>query len=182
MCNSTPQYKFVHVPVPQILEQSAVTSLVNEQFLITAFEVSQVVDSFSLAEEFVAPAEVTTLNTCSTSTSSSAPVYNRIRQKLCDAEETTQSPVEVFILSSTSTISDDVAKILDCLQNIEKATERAAMLTERMMEPPMMEAPVVECERTSAKRRRRTRHTPLPGILENAVYLAPITWPPTRRA
>ena len=37
-------------------------------------------------------------------------------------------------------------------------------------------------DRASAKRRRRTRYTPLPGIMENAVCLAPSAWPPTRRA
>ena len=45
------------------------------------------------------------------------------------------------------------------------------------MEPPMM-----ELDWASAKRRRRTRYTPLPGIMENAVYLTPSVWPPTRRA
>ena len=49
-------------------------------------------------------------------------------------------------------------------------------------EPPMVELPMVEPDRTSAKRRRRTRYTPLPGIMEDAVYLAPSAWPPTRRA
>ena len=50
-----------------------------------------------------------------------------------------------------------------------------------MMEPPMIE-PMMEPERASAKRRRRTRYTPLPGMMENAVNLAPSAWPPTRRA
>ena len=81
---------------------------------------------------------MTTLNTSSTSTSS----------------------------SSTSTISDDVAKVLDRLQKIEKATVRAAMLTKRMLETPLPEPQMVEPERASAKRRRRTRYTPLLGILE----------------
>ena len=40
-----------------------------------------------------------------------------------------------------------------------------ATLTKRMMEPPLTES-----ERASEKRRRRTRYTPLPGIMENAVY------------
>ena len=94
--------------------------------------------------------------------------------------------------SSTSTISDDVAKMLHRFKNIEKATERAAMLTQRMLETPlpepplpeplMVEPPMVESDRASAKRRRRTRYTPLPGIMENAVYLAPSAWPPSRRA
>ena len=65
--------------------------------------------------------------------------------------------------------------------SIEKETERAAMLTKRMPEPPLPEPPMVEPDRTSAKRRRRTRYTPLPGIMENAVCLAPSARPPTRR-
>ena len=80
----------------------------------------------------------------------------------------------------TTTISDDVAKMLDHLQNIEKAAERAAMLTKQMVEPPLPEPPIVEPDRTSPKRRRRTRYIPLPGIMENAVYLAPSAWLPTR--
>ena len=49
------------------------------------------------------------------------------------------------------------------------------MLTKRIMEthspaPPLAEPPLVEsADRTSAKRRRRTRYTPLPGIMEHAV-------------
>ena len=38
--------QIVHEPVPQIQEQSAVTRLVNSQFLIAAVEASQIVDSF----------------------------------------------------------------------------------------------------------------------------------------
>ena len=73
------------------------------------------------------------------------------------------------------------------MESIEKETERVAMLTKRileppLMEPPMMEPPMMQSARASAKCRRRTRYTPLPGILENAVYLAPSAWPPTRRA
>ena len=73
------------------------------------------------------------------------------------------------------------------IHSIDKATERAAMLTKWMLEtpslePPKVEPPVVESDRTSAKRRRRARYTPLPGIMENAVYLAQSAWPPTRRA
>ena len=54
------------------------------------------------------------------------------------------------------------------IENIEKETERVAMLTKRMMElplpePPMMTEPtLMESERASSKRRRRTRYTPLP--------------------
>ena len=62
--------------------------------------------------------------------------------------------------------------------SIEEETERAAVLTKRMLEPSlpeppmMMEPTLMESERASSKRRRRTRYTPLPGIMENAVYLA----------
>ena len=66
-------------------------------------------------------------------------------------------------------------------------TERVAMRTKRMLEPPLMELPLIEpplieppmieppmleSDRASATRRRRTRYTPLPEIMENAVYLA----------
>ena len=66
--------QIMDVPVLHIQEQSAGT--VNSQFPITAVEASQVVDSYSLSEEFAAPAEVTTLNTSCTSTSSCAPVLD----------------------------------------------------------------------------------------------------------
>ena len=64
------------------------------------------------------------------------------------------------------------------MESIEKETERVAMLTKRMLEPPtleppMMEPPMMEPERASAKRRRRTRYTSLLGTLENAVYVGP---------
>ena len=115
-----------------------------------------------------------------------------------NVEDTTLNTVGTSSSSSTSTRCDELATMFDsCMQllspltahvgSIEKETERVAMLTERMLEPPMMEPPLMEppmmeSERASAKRRRRTRYTPLPGILENAVYLAPSTWPPARRA
>ena len=102
-------------------EHNAVTSLVNPQILITADEASQVVGSFPLSEDFAAHTEVTTLNTSSTSTSSFAPVYNRVRQKLFDAEETTQNPVEIFSSRCTSTVSDEIAKMLD---NLKKTLRR----------------------------------------------------------
>ena len=72
------------------------------------------------------------------------------------------------------------------MESIEKKTEKVAMLTQTdvgaLMEAPMMEPPMMESERASAKRRRRTRYTPLPGIMESAVFLAPSAWRPTRRA
>ena len=125
---------------------------IQEQSAVTGLVNTQFPITAVEAEEFAALAEATTLNTSSTSTSS----------------------------SSTSTISDDVAKMLHHLQYIEEATERVTMLTKRMMEPPMVEPPLVESDRASAKHRRRTRYTPLPGIMENAVYLAPSAWPPVR--
>ena len=70
----------------------------------------------------------------------------------------------------------------------DEVTERIEVLTKRMMEtplpaPPLVEPPLVEsADRTSAKRRRRTRYTPLPGIMEHAVYQAPSAWTPVRRA
>ena len=108
------------------------------------------------------------------------------------AEETTQNPMVIPVTIFTSTSSDrrldEFTHMLDScialltpmtaqIESIEKETERGAMLTMRMMEPPM-----VESGRASAKRRRRTRYTPLPEIMENAVCLAPSAWPPTRRA
>ena len=78
------------------------------------------------------------------------------------------------------------------MESIEKATERASMLAKQLMEtplpqppmvkPPLLEPPRVEPDRILAKRRRRTRFTPLPGIMEHAVYLAPNAWPPIRHA
>ena len=46
--------QIVHVPIHQIQEQSA--DLVTPQFRITAVEASEVIGSFSLSEEFAAPA------------------------------------------------------------------------------------------------------------------------------
>ena len=64
------------------------------------------------------------------------------------AEETTQNPMEIPITSSTSTSSDRRLNMLDScielllpmtaqIESIEKETERAAMLTKRMMETPL---------------------------------------------
>ena len=51
-----------------------------------------------------------------------APVYNQVRQKLFDAEDTTQNPMEIFISSSTSTSSDrldELANMLDsCIEQL----------------------------------------------------------------
>ena len=111
--------------------------------------------------------------------------------------------------SSTSTGTDcrldEIARMLDsCIElltpvtaqidSIEKETEKAAMLTKRMMETPLPEPPfpepllpqppMVEPSSTtsSVKRRRRTRFSPLAGIVELAVYLAPSAWSPIQHA
>ena len=70
------------------------------------------------------------------------------------AEETTQNPVEIpsSITTSTSTDRrlDEFANMLDScialltpktaqIESIEKETERVAMLTKRMLVPPLME-------------------------------------------
>ena len=217
--------QIVHLPVPQIQEQSAVTDFVSPQISMTAVEAPHVVGSCPLSEDFAAPmynqvhqqqivatvqpqvivqeiphlpvvewiqehiaetievipqeqievqigdfpvpqeqliAEVTTLNTSSTSTSSATPrqqsspantmaavttgvkhdntvlvdsrcsssldefaaaVYNRVRQKLFDAEETTQNTVEILSSSSTSTLDSCVellTPVTALIDNIEK--------------------------------------------------------------
>jgi len=160
--------QIVHVPISQIQEQSAVTGFVNPQFLNIAVETLQVVGSFPLSEEFAAPTEVTTLNTSSTSTSSDL--------RLDEFANMFDSCIELLTPLTAQ------------IENIERETERVAMLTKRMMEPPLPEPPMMteptllESERASSKRCRRTRYTPLPGIMENAVFLAPSAWHPTRRA
>ena len=57
---------------------------------------------------------------------------------------------------------DSCLEELTPLAGMGAETERTEMLTKRLMETPLP----VESDRTSAKRRRRTRYTPLPGILE----------------
>ena len=47
--------QIVHVPVPQIQEQSTVTGLVNPHFSTSAVEVPQVAVSFPLSDDFAAP-------------------------------------------------------------------------------------------------------------------------------
>ena len=86
------------------------------------------------------------------------------------------------MLDMISSYKDVFSPLAAQMETIEKETERVAMLTKRMLEPPMVEPPLVDSDRASAKRRRQTRYTPLPGIMENAVYLAPTAWPPMRRA
>ena len=41
--------------------------------------------------------------------------------------------------------------------------------------PPSLTSPT-DCEQVPSKRRRRTRSTPLPGIMENAIDLTPNAW------
>ena len=67
-------------------EHSAVTGLVNPDIPITADEASQVVGSCPHSEDLGAPAEVTTLDTSSTSTSNTIPVI----------ESVTPAPVVTF--------------------------------------------------------------------------------------
>ena len=239
MHNQVHQGQIVATVQPQVIVQEIpqhpVVEMIQEQ-IVETFEVipqEQIevqVGDIPVPQEQL-NAEVTTLNTSSTSTSSAtprqqsspanttadvttgvkhdntvlvdsrcsssldefaAPVYNRVRQKLFDAEETTQNTVEILSSSSTSTSNDrrldEFANMLDsCIElltpvtaqmvSIEKETERAAVLTKRMLEPPLPEAPMMmeptlmESERASSKRRRRTRYTPLPGIMENAENL-----------
>ena len=130
----------------------------NPRCSTTAVEDSapQIVGSFSPVDELAAP------------------VY----QDQLVAEETTQNTTENPIPSSTSTSSDrldELANMLDSCneqltplaalgESIEKKTERIAMFTNRMM-----------------KRRRRTRYISLPGIMENATYLAASAWPHAAR-
>ena len=132
----------------------------NPPISITAVEVT---DSFLVSEEVATLTDMTTLNTSSTSTSRKG-------------------------LDELSSMLDSCLEQLTLLAAIGGETERIEMLTKRMLETPLpvhplVEPPLVEsADRTSAKRRRRTRYTPLLRIMENAVYLAPIAWLPTRRA
>ena len=77
---------------------------------------------------------------------------------------------------------DSCLEQLTPLAGMSEETEMIEMLTKRLLETPLPGPPMVEPDRTSAKRRRRIRYTPLPRIMENAVCLAPSAWPPTRRA
>ena len=135
-------------------------------------------------------------------------VVERIQEQIVETIDVTPQGSQIALSSSSTSTSsdrrlDEFARMLDsCIElltpvtaqidGIEKETERAAMLTKRMLEtpspeppllePPTVQPPMVEPDRTSAKRRRRTRYTPLPGIMAKAVYLAPSAWPPVRHA
>ena len=83
---------------------------------------------------------------------------------------------------------DSCLEQLTPLAAMVEETERIEMLTKRMMVTPspalpLVEPPLVEsADRTFAKRRRRTRDTPLPRIMEHAVYQARSAWPLVRHA
>ena len=117
------------------------------------------------------------------------PVVERIQEQIVETINVTCNQIPSS--SSTSTSKDRLGALtgmLDsCLEQLtplaglSEEIERIEKLTKRLLETPLPEPPMVEPDRTSAKRRRRTRYTELPGIVENAVYLAPSAWPPTRR-
>ena len=157
---------------------------VQEQVIVQ--EIAEVVNSLLPVEEFTEP------------------VYNQVHHEQIVAGEMTEQiivqelppvveQIQEHETSSTSTNSSSTSTIRDDIAvNMEKEVERAAMLTKRMIqtplpeppmvEPPLPEPPMMEPDRTSAKRRRRTRYTPLPVIMEHAVYLAPNAWQPIRHA
>ena len=141
-----------------------------------------------------------------------SPIVERIQEGIVEIIDVTPQVSQMALnTSSTPTSSSSTSTGTDCrldefermldscielltpvtaqIDSIEKETEKTAMLTKRMMEtplpePPLLEPPLPEPSSTtsSAKRRRRTRFSPLPGIMEHAVYLAPSAWPPTRHA
>ena len=92
--------QIVHVPVPQNQEQSAVFGLVNSQFPVTSVEASQ-----------------TTLNTSSTSTSSSAPVYKRIWQ-VCDVAHATPAPEIDVPMHNKKPMIDEISSKLDTMIDV----------------------------------------------------------------
>ena len=156
------------MPVPQIQNLSAVTDLVNPQISTTCLEASQVQVAEWIQEQFVETVDVIpqatqmTLNTSSTSTSG-----NRLDELASMLDSCLEQPTPLAAMG----------------ERIEKETERIEMFTKRRMEtpspaPPLVMSPLVEpADRTSSKRRRRTRYAPFPGILQHAVYLAPNAWP-----
>ena len=158
--------------------------------IVERMQAPQVVDSFPLLEDFAAAV----LLHISFQEIPEIQVVERIQGQSAVTDLvnppisiTAVEAVDSFSVSEEVALNTSSTVMLDSLKNIEKEVERAAMLTKRMMEtplpePPMVEPPMVEPDRTSAKRRRRTRYTPLPGILENAVFLALSAWPPVRHA
>ena len=140
------------------------------------------------------------------------PVVERIQEQIIEntdvtpqasqialnTSSTSTSQFDILSWSSTSTSGnhlDELASMLDsCLEQLtplaglNEELQRIETLTKRLLEPPLPEPSMVEPSLPaspgliSAKRRRRTRYTPLPGIMEHAVYLAPSAWPPIRHA
>ena len=116
----------------------------QEQSAVT--DAVEVVDSFSVSEEVATLADMKTHNTSSTPTS---------RDRL----------------DELAGMLDSCFEQLTLLAAMGEETERIEMLTKRMMEtpspaPPLVDPPLVEsADRTSAKRRRRTRYTSLSGIM-----------------
>ena len=167
--------QIMHVPVPQIQEQSPV--IVNSQFPITAVEASQVVDSYSLSEEFAAPAEVTTLNTSSTSTSSCAPVrdvahatpapesdvpmHNNVGQELIPA---TLNPVGISTVQKLmiDEISGKLDTMIDALSPLDGLTDLALR----------METVVAEVENASVMA-LRTNTSLLPDPKRRKIFPVP---------
>ena len=117
------------------------------------------------------------------------PVVEQIQEQFVETIDVTlQRSQFAPKTSSTSTGNnrfDALASMLNsCIEQLTEL-EKIETLTKRLLEPPLPEPPIVESESpglTSAKRRRRTRYTPLPGIMEHAVYLAPSAWPLIRHA
>ena len=204
---SLPSYE-VHqeqIAAGETTENIAEISVVQEQVTVQEIpEASQVVDLLPPVEEFAEPvyhqvhheqivAGEMTQNIIGNSAvvQEIPPDVEQIQEQFVETIDNEPSSTSTSS-SSTSTIRDDIAVMLNSFHNMEKEVERAAMLTKRMMEtplpqppmpePPLPEPPVMEHDRTSAKRRCRTRYIPLPGILEHAVYLAPNAWPPIRHA
>ncbi len=119
------------------------------------------------------------------------PVVEQIQEQIVETidNETSSTSTSSSSTSTSNDRLDALASMLDsCLEQLTPSAGlneelgRIETLTKRLLEPPLPEPPMVEPDRASAKRRRRTRYTPLPGIMENAVYLAPNGWPPIRHA
>ena len=97
-----------------------------------------------------------------------------------NTSSTSTRQIDIPSSRSTSTTNDrldELASMLDsCLTpsaSLNEELERLETITK--LEPPMLEP---SSATSSAKRRRRTRFSPLPGIMEHAVCLAPSAWPP----
>ena len=203
-----PVYNQVHqeqIAAGETTENIAEIPVVQEQVIVQ--EIPDVVNSLPPVEELTEPVfnqvhheQIVAGEMMQNTIGNSAVQEQAIIQEIPpDVEQMQEQIVETIdnepsststSSSSTSTIRDVIAVMLNSFHNMEKEVERAAMLTKRMMEtplpqppmvePPLPEPPVVEPDRTLAKRRRRRRYTPLPRIMENAVYLAPNAWPPIR--